>query len=276
MQLRTHSNLCVAVLNYLKNSSSLAAAAAAVSPPRLKPPTSPPPGGAYRGPAQTGEPPQRIELGHGSQRVPLPVFSTGPGSLQRDVLSGTSKPQRWLGNLRCSVRAGPAECAPQQTHSCSGPRWWWWWWWWGVFHSPDVKAETSWHAPQLRCTKAHLIINEKSILNDYSITLSGVTKQEIRGMSTLHLKTFLNKTTFLFAFLFVWFPDSEIFSSYVWSTGRKEMKGERQCMGSFLLNPLDGALNSGDYKFWITLWFKTGMGVKTSCWIDKQPPTNKK
>lgn len=123
MQLRTHSNLCVAVLNYLKNSSSLAAAAAAaVSPPRLKPPTSPPPGGAYRGPAQTGEPPQRIELGHGSQRVPLPVFSTGPGSLQRDVLSGTSKPQRWLGNLRCSVRAGPAECAPQQTHSCSGPR----------------------------------------------------------------------------------------------------------------------------------------------------------
>lgn len=95
-QCREHIPACVAVLGSAH--SSLCCSITAPSESSHLPTSLPPPGGAYRGPPQTGEPPQRIGLGHGVR--PLPCSPPAPG---RGV--GDEQPQRRRDNLHCSVRA---------------------------------------------------------------------------------------------------------------------------------------------------------------------------
>lgn len=83
--------------------------------PALQPSSSPPPCGAYRGPAQAGEPPQRVGLGHGCRRVQL-LSSPRKSAAGRGGV-GDEQPQRSDGNLHCGVRTGwlnahPGRCAP--------------------------------------------------------------------------------------------------------------------------------------------------------------------
>lgn len=77
--------------------------------------------------------------------VSASLFSTAPGSLQRDVVSGASS--RRDGTVTYTAASGRAErraeCAPQQMLFCSGAGWW------GVL--PDVKAKKL-SAAQRRCT----------------------------------------------------------------------------------------------------------------------------
>lgn len=82
------------------------------------------------------------------------LFSPGPGSLQRDVVSGASS--RSDGTVTYTAVSGRAErraeCAPQPTHFCSGAGWW------DVL--PDVKPQTSWLLYSGAAQDSHVIIRQ--------------------------------------------------------------------------------------------------------------------
>lgn len=87
-----------------------------------------------------------------------PVFP-GPGKSAAGRGVGSEQPQRWHGNLHCSVRAGRA-ARRVRTSADALPLWSRMMW--CVFRLPDVKAKISLHAPVLRRINAHLIISANS------------------------------------------------------------------------------------------------------------------
>lgn len=111
-------NLCAAVLNSGK----------LLEPPRFllqhpRPACSlppPPPRGPYRGPAQAGEPPQRVGLGHGSQWVHVPCCGAEVCSGKLSVSVSVSSSRRG-GTVTCTAVSEPGRLSAHTSRCAPAP-----------------------------------------------------------------------------------------------------------------------------------------------------------
>lgn len=137
-------------------------------------PHSPSPGRAYRGPAQTGEPPTQVGFGHGSQRFLSPVLSRPrSGNARRSV--GSEQLQWWLGTSTAvsgraeraarSVRTSASQQTSSALHRDGGLC---------ILHSPDVKTKSSYVNITTFCVPTAITAPTLKLL----ISANGLTSQK--------------------------------------------------------------------------------------------------
>lgn len=124
-----------------------------------------PPTAPYRGPAQTGEPPQRVGLGHGSQRF---RFSRVPPRA-RQVCSGTWCRERAAAAM---ARYRPLQCpggpsGARSAHLCC---------WCGAM---TARAHLTSTPKQVRTRHVNAHINIESLLNADWIIRPAADKQNV-------------------------------------------------------------------------------------------------